>query len=106
MYRHVDARLEAYRRVEMAYTPKRSCTGNVDTRPGAYMYVNKDYTTTKAGTGTWMHVKRRTGTFRGPTHGKGPIQVRGFTFRDVQARAQSLHTLKGRYRYVDTPPDA
>ena len=65
-----------------------------DTRPKAYLHVHKAYTPKRAGTGTEIHVQRRTCTCTKPTHRKEPVQARGSTSRGLKAREQGLHKEK------------
>ena len=73
----------------------------VDPRPEEYRHVHTAYTPKRAGTGTWIHLQRRAGTFTESTRRKWPVQKRGSTCRSVLTSAEGLHTEKGRYRHVD-----
>ena len=97
---------KANRHVHWAYTPKRAGTGTwilVQRRTGTWTGTTHRK---KAGIGTWINVQRPRGTCPGPTHRKGPVQAFGSTSSVGQVRTQGLHSEKGLNRHGDIRPEA
>ena len=79
---------------------------HVNPPPEASGHVHRAYTRKRADRGFWIQLRRRTAACTGPTHRKVPAQARGLTSERVLPRAQGVHTEKGRYRHVNSRPEA